>query len=118
MKQKKKAHHSKPHVAEPYAKKVWQNRQMYVQASCDIYTQFAFDMACLVLHEKYGFGKKRLLEFHEALDAAQVQFHPMLERKDESGYLRDKLDTMLREIWGDDLEPFEKRYDWVKTDII
>ncbi|MCC8076253.1 MAG: hypothetical protein LIO95_10020 [Clostridiales bacterium] len=101
MKQKKKTHHSKPHGGgETYAARQRATRQTYIQATCDIYTQFVFDMACLVLHDKYGFGRKRLLEFHQVLDEAQVQFHPMLDCGDESGYLRDKLDGMLREIWG------------------
>lgn len=113
MKQKKQTHHSKPH-ANDYAAKQRAIRQAYIQATCDTYSQYVFDCACIVLHREFGFGRERMMKFHAALSKLQTEFTPALDSGDESGYMQEVMDRTLREVFGDDLKPFERRYEWLK----
>lgn len=91
-------------------------RQQYVQASCDIYTQYTFDCAVLVLHDEFGFGAERLAAFAGHLRQYQQDFDPALDTAHpECGYTQDCMDRKLREALREHFEcPFPERYEWLK----
>ncbi|MCD8008141.1 MAG: hypothetical protein LUF68_04295 [Clostridiales bacterium] len=116
MKQKKQVHHSRPHSAENFAAKQRATRQVLVQATCDTYSQYVFDMACLTLNEEFGFGKERLQRFHAELSKRQAEYQDALDTGPESGYMQTVLDRRLAQILGE-IKPFETRYEWLKEII-
>jgi len=91
-------------------------RQQYIQAACDIYSQFVFDCALLVLHDHYGFGAERLDAFGALLNQYTREFDPALDTADpECGYTRDRMDAKLREALREKMKyDFEQRYSWMK----
>lgn len=96
--------------------------QAYIQATCDIYSQWVHDHACLVLHEEFGFGPDRLKRFREALGNSLIEYDLALSAsKDpvEAGKideLRGKLDNAMRQLVpdGEPFLPFEERFPAVK----
>ena len=94
-------------------------KQRCFVAGCEITAQQMFDMMCLALHDpqimgKDIFGPNRLKKVHKAMYEFEKQYHDAWVHKEESDYLQEKLDAALREIFGDDLEPFQKRYPLTK----
>ena len=60
-------------------------------------------------------GKKRLMpvlqRVHELID----EFTPAFTVQDDADYMQDKLDRLLRQIYGDaEFVPFEERYPAIK----
>lgn len=92
--------------------------QAYIQATCDIYSQWVHDHACLALHEEFGFGPDRLKRFREALGKSLIEYDLALSSsKDpvEAGKideLRGKLDNAMRQLVpeGEAFYAFEERY--------
>lgn len=113
--QKKKPHHSKPHGnGVSYAELQKAKKQALVQASADTYTQFLADLACIVLHDEFGFGAERCRRFHAALQESRKEWDGALDGEcAEAGYLQSKLDARLDEIGVLDV-PWEARYEWLK----
>ena len=117
-KQNRKIHYSKPHGGSTtYTERQKAVHQVLTQAAADTYSQFMSDLACIVLHDEFGFGSERCRRFHDALEASCTEWSGALDDKNiEAGYLRSKLDARLKEIGILD-EPFEKRYEWIKYRI-
>lgn len=94
-------------------------KQRCFVAGCDITAQQMFDMMCLVLHDpeimgKDTFGANRLLKVRKAMYELEKQYHEAWVHTEESDYKQEKLDAALREIFGDDLDPFQERYPLTK----
>lgn len=84
------------------------------------FRQYMVDMLMITLHDpeimgKDTFGKERLKRVLAALDKNYHAYFDALRNQPETDYQRDRLDRALREILGNDLVPFEKRYDFVHT---
>lgn len=92
--------------------------QGYVQATCDIYSQYVGDMALITLHDEFGFGEERLKRFWDALQENTVAFDNALGARTkaealsgETEFLRDRLDEKLKEAMGKYYTvDFEARY--------
>ena len=54
-------------------------------------------------------GRERIEKLFVALEALDKEFAEAYTSAKEADYLQDRLDRKLREIYGDDLVPFEKR---------
>lgn len=75
---------------------------------------------CLVLNDPAvmghgALGKRRLQRVVTALMERYDLWRGALTVQVEADYLRVKLDARLGAIFGDDLAPFEIRYDWVQA---
>ena len=95
------------------------DRQKFFVAGCELVTQQMFDMLCLALHDpdvmgRDTFGAERLKKVHKAMFEYEKLFHDAWMNTPESDYLQEKLDGMLKEIFGD-IEPFNDRYPHQKT---
>ena len=117
-KQNNKINYSKPNGGSfTYTERQKVVHQVLTQAVADTYSQFIADLACIVLHDEFGFGAERCRRFHNVLQANCKELEGAFDDKNvEAGYLRSKLDAHLKEIGILD-EPFEKRYEWVKYRI-
>ena len=90
----------------------------YVQATCDTYTQYMADLAIVTLHEKFGFGEKRCMEFWNALQENTLLYDDALGSRTkaqalsgETEYLRAKMDEKLKAALGTSYQnDFEQRY--------
>lgn len=94
-------------------------QQRCFEVACDTTSQQFFDYLCLVLNDpevmgKNTFGANRIKKIHEALKAVDRQYNEAWVGSQESDYYQEKLDTRLREIFGE-IVPFEKRYPYLKT---
>ena len=91
---------------------------VYRQAEKDTCIQFMTDTLMVVLNDpeimgKDVFGKKRITKVVKAWGEAYDKYHGALERGDEQDFWQVKLDMALGKIMGEDLIPFEKRYEWI-----
>lgn len=91
----------------------------YRKAEKDTCIQFMTDTLMLVLNDpevmgKDVFGKKRLKRIVDAWGKVYDQYHEALESTGEADYWQEKLDQALGAIFGDDLVPFAKRYEWLQ----
>lgn len=83
--------------------------------------QLLADFICMTLHDPDVMGKNRVMNrgtldkifancsrlddhFSKAFNAADV----------EADYVREEMDAALRDIYGEDTDPFEKRYPYAK----
>lgn len=95
------------------------DRQKFFSAGCDTTAQQMFDMMCLVLHDpdimgKDTFGADRLKKINRALYEREAYYHEAWCHRQESDYYQEKLDAALREIFGDEIDPFNERYPYMK----
>ena len=86
-------------------------------------TQFMIDCWCIALHQEFGFGEVRARKACYAMAEVYKYFDRRLfnrmkikrpHREDlDSDFLlaRDELDRALKEVFGDNLQPFDERYD-------
>ncbi len=73
--------------------------------------QQIMDMMSLVLHDKYGFGKDRLLVVVQGIGEYIDKYQTAWEKSDEADYYQNKLDAALAEIYGESLhDSFYERY--------
>ena len=104
--------------ANSYLDRQRQQTQAYIQATCDIYCQYICDMACITLHDDFGFGPERIKRFVESLGDCARTFDPALgcrTKQDvlegQTEYLREKLDQKLRDAMGKYYDTdFDDRY--------
>ena len=92
----------------------------YRMAERETYIQYMTDTLMVTLNDprvmgKDVFGKTRLKRIVDAWGKAYDQYHQALEKSPEADYWQTKLDQALEAILGDELLPFEQRYDWVKN---
>ncbi len=79
----------------------------------DFGIQQTFDVMTIALHGM-GWGKKRLLRLRAAMERILQEYRLAWAHEPESDYRQHILDESLREIFGDDMESFEKRYPQIK----
>lgn len=73
--------------------------------------QQVMDMMSLVLNEKYGFGKDRLVNVVTGIGECIDKFQTAWDKSDEADYYQKKLDAALADIYGDSLhDSFYERY--------
>jgi hypothetical protein len=92
---------------------------VYQQAATDTERQYLVDLFCIVLNDPAvmghnALGKVRLTRVVKAVAVEYDRWKEALTTHDEADYYRAKMDAILKDILGDDLVPFEKRYDWIK----
>ena len=90
-------------------------RKEFFLAGMELEGQRTVDMLCLVLHDpeimgKNAFGAERLKTVVKAIQEREETFREAFLNNPESDWWQEALDRGLREIFGDKLEPFEKRY--------
>jgi hypothetical protein len=59
-------------------------------------------------------GRSRLEKIYEGVKDTMSEYYKAFSNDVEADYTQEKLDEALREIWGEDLEPFDKRYPAIK----
>lgn len=59
-------------------------------------------------------GRLRLEKLYQGVKEVMDTFHPAFTADVEADWHQEKLDDALREIWGDELEPFKDRYPTIK----
>jgi hypothetical protein len=93
--------------------------QGMLDAGMDMGFQKCWDLVQLVLRDpefmgKDTFGKERIKRFYKGLVKYEHIFGVALTGSVDADYFQEKLDINLREIWGDELCPFEDRYPYIK----
>lgn len=84
------------------------------QQMCDYITLALRDQAIM---GKDTFSGKRILKVLNAVNALVKEFYPAFDKCDEADYYQEKLDRLLQEAYGNELEKFfsfHKRYEIVK----
>lgn len=123
-KKRKKSHSPKkngpivPKRSNEYIRKRDARVNAYREAEVDTTVQFMTDILMLTLNDsevmkKDVFGKIRLKRVVNDLGKKWDMFHGALEAGDERDYYQEKLDQALKRIVGDELVPFNERYDWI-----
>ena len=81
--------------------------------------QLAHDFIQIALRDKPTmgkdqFGRSRIEKVYRKVQDLDAYFHPAFSDAVDADYKQEELDAALREIWGKDLVPFEKRYPYAK----
>ena len=63
---------------------------------------------------KDTFSRKRIEKIVAKTMQLDEDFSPAFGDEVDTDYYQEKMDAVLREIWGDDLVPFSERYDRLK----
>lgn len=86
-------------------------QQAFFDAGIQSGRQQIMDMLSLVLHEKFGFGKDRLVTVITGIGECIDKFQTAWEKSDEADYYQRKLDECLAAIYGESLhDSFYERY--------
>ena len=86
-------------------------QQAFFDAGIQSGRQQIMDMLSLVLHDKYGFGKDRLVSVITGIGEYIDKYQTAWEKSDEADYYQKKMDSALAEIYGDSLhDSFYERY--------
>jgi hypothetical protein len=86
-------------------------QQAFFDAGIQSGRQQVMDMMSLVLHDKYGFGKDRLVVVIKGIGEYIDKYQTAWEKSDEADYYQKKMDAALAEIYGDSLhDSFYERY--------
>ena len=102
-----------------YAQRLAQERQTYLSIGEEFGQQRVIDAICLALRDKDVMGKntfgverikKLCAKIQEIVDAFSPAFHSGAEQD----YYQVQLDRALQEVFGDELQPFETRYPFIK----
>lgn len=93
-------------------------RRLGREEGLEIESQFMADVACVVLHQEFGFGQERMRKFISELSKAHDEYESVFRvKKDnpECDYLRVALDRILQEcIPPEEFVPFNDRYPKIK----
>ena len=81
--------------------------------------QKCFDFVQLALRDPRvvggdAWGRERLKRLFEVVAEYDTEYLLAFRCEDESDVMQDKLDRRLREVAGDDLQPFSVRYPYIK----
>lgn len=103
-----------------YAQRQAASRQAYLDIGMEVGMQKMVDLFAIALNDpavlgKSILGKKRLMpvlqRVHDLIDEFSVAFTV----QDDADYMQEKLDRILRQIYGDsEFVPFEERYPAIK----
>lgn len=85
----------------------------------DIGMQRMWDAVQIALRDpevmgKDTMGRKRIEKLYHGVKAKMSLYYKAFSNDVEADYTQEKLDEALREIWGEDLEPFDQRYPTIK----
>lgn len=102
-----------------YAATLHEMFRLGVETGIRMGTQFDWDCMQLALRSKEAvgkdtFGKNRIGKLFNVHRKIRKKYVTALTNEADSDALRYALDQALREIHGDELIPFEKRYDEIK----
>ncbi len=86
-------------------------QQAFFDAGIQSGRQQIMDMLSLVLHDKYGFGKDRLVSVITGIGEYIDKYQTAWEKSDEADYYQKKMDSALAAIYGESLhDSFYERY--------
>lgn len=68
-----------------------------------------------VVGKNGAWGSVRLERLFNALMQINSDFGDAFTLSPEADYLQQKMDDMLREIWGDKLVPFNQRFEYIQN---
>ena len=93
--------------------------QWYLDTGIDRGMQSVIDYVCIALNDpelmgKNVMGKVRLQKLNAKLKEIASYYETAFTDDVEADYIQEQLDRRLREIFGDELMPFEKRYPYFK----
>lgn len=93
--------------------------QWYLDTGIDRGMQSLIDYVCIALNDpelmgKNVMGKSRLQKLNVKLKEIASYYEKAFTDDVEADYIQEQLDRRLREIFGDELMPFEKRYPYFK----
>ena len=103
-----------------YAQKQATARQTYLEIGMEVGMQKMADFFAIALNDpavlgKSVLGKKRLMPVLQRVPALIDEFSVAFTVQDDADYMQDKLDRLLRQIYGDsEFVPFEERYPAIK----
>ena len=103
-----------------YAQRQAASRQAYLDIGVEVGMQKMADFFAIALNDpavlrKSVLGKKRLMPVLQRVHDLIDEFSEAFTVADEADYMQDKLDRLLRQIYGDsDFVPFEERYPAIK----
>lgn len=104
-----------------FAKKQQAVKQFFLEVGMDIGFQKCWDLIQLCLRDqeavgKDTYGKERMKRLYSALQKYEKEFGiawlPTIER--DADVKQRHLDALLKEVWQEDLCPFDERYPYIK----
>lgn len=106
-------------MGNAYLDKQKKQAQAYFEAGEEIGLQKAWDYIQIALRDPEAMGKdvlgrKRIEKVYKKMLELVDVYHTAFTDNVEADYYQEKLDAQLREIWGDDLSTFYKRYPTLK----
>lgn len=103
-----------------YAQKQAAERKAYLEIGMEVGMQKMADFFAIALNDpavlgKSVLGKKRLVTVLQRVRYLIDEFADAFTVEDEADYMQEKLDRILRQIYGDsEFVPFEERYPAIK----
>lgn len=85
-------------------------QDIMIRAAQEMMMQYDADIFAVLLHRR-GYGAERMTALNKEFQEMHAKFLIAFDPKEpEADYYRELLDRELRDIYGDKMEPFEKRY--------
>lgn len=102
-----------------YLAKQWKERKAVLDIGEEMGIQKAWDYIQLVLTDPevmstHKLNRKRLEKVFKKLGEVADRYAVCFTTNVEADHRQEELDSRLREIWGDDLDTFYKRYPYLK----
>ena len=102
-----------------YLQKQEMQQQQFLNVGMDTGFQKCWDLLQIVLHDpevmgKDTFGKGRIKKAYLAMKKLEHDLGKAWLTEVDSDVCQRDLDSALREIWGDELCPFEDRYPYIR----
>lgn len=94
-------------------------QQAYLDIGEEMGIQKAWDYIQIVLRDpevmgKNVFGKGKMKTVYTKLSEVADHYKTAFSEDKEADYRQEELDGVLKEIWEDDLVPFNERYPYIK----
>ena len=103
-----------------YIQQRMERDRQYFDAGMRTGCQLTTDFICETLRDPNVMGKTRVLS-RESIEKIfahctklDAYYHMAFSDHVEADYVREKWDSVMRDIFGDDADPFEKRYPYAK----
>lgn len=76
--------------------------------------QEMLDAFAITLHTNFGWGEKRLFDFHEGFEKTYAEIQELRKSDDDydGWHSEQKIEDVLKEAWGRYYTPREERYDF------
>ena len=106
-------------MGNAYLQKKHEEAQYYLNLGEAIATQKMWDIFQIVLHDpnvmgKDTFGKARFARIYKEMAKMVNEYHTAFTADKEADWWQEKLDSQLRDIWGEELRTFYERYPDIK----